>query len=157
MKKKKGSITFLILMLMLLTASYTMRAVFGVRPILVVSDSMKNYMPRGSVILIKRSRAYKIGDVITFKFKNVPGNLISHRIKNIKEVGGVKLFYTKGDSNNFSDPVPVSEREIIGKAFFVISRIGGLILLIFKPWVIFVVYYIPAGFYLGNLIRSLRN
>lgn len=141
----------------LLMAIYLLYLLFGIKSVLVISNSMWRYAPQGSIVLIKKSNMYRIGDVITFKFKNTLGNLITHRINNIKEIGNTKLFYTKGDNNNFNDPVPISEDEVIGRVFLVIPHVGKIILFIFKPWVLFIIYYVPAGFCLGNLLKSLNE
>ena len=155
--KNKIITTTSVLIIALLIAVCVLYLSFGIKPVLVISNSMWRYAPQGSVVFIKKSNIYRIGNVITFKFKNATGNLITHRINNIKEIGNVKLFYTKGDNNNFNDPVPISGNEVTGKVFLVIPYVGKIISLIFRPWVLFIIYYIPAGFYFGNLLKSLNE
>src|SRR3990167_6252372 len=139
------------------TTVYILYLTFRIKPILVISNSIARYAPQGSIVFIMKSTTYRIGDVITFKFKNVSSNLITHRVKNIKEIGDVKLLYTKGDSNSFNDPIPVSEDEIIGKVFLVVPYVGKIVSLIFIPWVLYILYYVPAGFCFGSLFSAKKR
>lgn len=156
-KIDKKNILIQVLIVGFILAFCIVYLLLGIKPVLVISNSMARYAPQGSIVLIRKSNIYKIGDVATFKFKNVPGNLITHRINSVKEVGNTKLFYTKGDNNSFSDPIPISENEIIGKVFLVIPYVGKIVSLIFIPWILYILYYIPAGFCLGNLLKSLNR
>lgn len=79
----------------------------------------------GDLILIKKSKEYKIGDVITFlhEGETIP---TTHRIIGYVDNG----FITKGDANNTKDVLPVLEEEVIGKVIGHYPKLGK-----FSSWV----------------------
>jgi signal peptidase I len=80
----------------------------------------------GDMILIKRQKEYKTGDVITYLHK---GDRIptTHRIILTYEDG---TFQTKGDANNAADPEAVTNDIIIGKVIRKFEGAG-----VFATWV----------------------
>jgi signal peptidase I len=70
--------------------------------------------------------SYKKGDVITFQQK---GN-VSHRIVGEEVLGGATYYSTKGDANNISDSVLITDKNIYGKVFAVIPYVGEGILIL---------------------------
>ena len=64
---------------------------------------------KNDIIIIKKQKKYKKGDIITYVDKD--GNLITHRIIEECENG----FYTKGDNNNTKDEEKVIYSQIAGK------------------------------------------
>ena len=80
----------------------------------------------GDMILIKRQKEYKTGEVITYLHK---GDKIptTHRIIFTHEDG---TFQTKGDANNSADPEAVSKDIVIGKVIRKFEGAG-----VFATWV----------------------
>ena len=80
----------------------------------------------GDMILIKRQKEYKTGEVITYLHK---GDKIptTHRIIYTYEDGS---FQTKGDANNAADPEAVTKDIILGK---VVKKLEGAG--VFATWV----------------------
>ncbi len=60
-------------------------------------------------------------DIITFKEDN---RIISHRIIDIEEIDGKKVFHTKGDNNSVPDDFDIKENQIYGKFLFKIPKVG---------------------------------
>lgn len=111
---------------------------------IVQSGSMEPDIRIGSIVVIKPSASYAVGDIVTFgkdTKKNVP---TTHRIFSSRVVDGVLLFTTKGDANKSPDTTEIRQDEIHGKVLFDIPFLGYIIDLARKPlgFVIFIV--IPA-------------
>ena len=86
-------------------------ALFGWKPLVVLSGSMEPTYPEGSILYYKKVNKgnLRVGDVITFQTES--GNFVSHRIHSIID----DLYETKGDANEVADPVKVSYQKIQGK------------------------------------------
>ena len=72
----------------------------------VKTGSMRPGIPVDSVIVAVQTNIEDVqaGDVILFKAPTAPYEMIVHRIIEIKTDKGEKVFKTKGDANNVSDP-----------------------------------------------------
>lgn len=79
---------------------------------------MRNGFNKGDILFITgvNSDKIKIGDIIIFNAKQT--NPIIHRVIDIKEENGTKIFSTYGDNNNgqLSFEKEIKENQIIGKA-----------------------------------------
>ena len=107
----------------------------------VVSGSMEPSFYRGDIVLIEKSNflgihefdpnSVQVGDVVVYKaaWFNQP---VIHRIINITEINGTKMFVIKGDNNDSPDPYYVSPNQITDKVvtinsnLVVIPKIGYL-------------------------------
>lgn len=103
---------------------------------------LKNGFSKGDILFIIGANPdkLKIGDIILFK--SGTGNTpVIHRIINIEEENGIRIFTTMGDNNNqiltpSNNPQGVDERKIteeqlVGKAVFRIAPGLGWVKLIF--------------------------
>ncbi len=99
---------------------------FGYALLTIETGSMSGTFEVGDMILIKDTKDYKIGDIITFlpEGDKVP---TTHRIINYGENG---TFVTKGDANNTKDTVAVSSDMIFGEVIKVLPKVG-----LFADWV----------------------
>jgi signal peptidase I len=79
--------------------------------------SFNNGFNKGDIMVIQGKKEYKVGDIIVFKVPQY-GTPIIHRIIYIREIGGIKVYSTKGDHN--SDQIPyelsITQNQILGKA-----------------------------------------
>lgn len=100
----------------------------GYSHLIVVTESMSGDggLEAGDLIIIKDTKDYKIGDIITFMHEEdtIP---TTHRIVGIDEDGN---FVTKGDNNNTDDTLPVTMDEIYGEKVLVIENFG-----LFLDWI----------------------
>ena len=89
----------------------------GFRIFRVQTGSMIPKYQVGDVILVKEVDPQKIqiGDDVTYEGEtgSMQGLLVTHRVIDIEEVDGKRVFHTKGIANNQEDPV-VSEDQING-------------------------------------------
>ncbi len=105
------------------------QVVFGTQTpfMVVVSNSMYPTLKINDIIIVKNVPIdeIKVGDIIVFKSPLNPQTPIVHRVINIiEDMGGSKIFITKGDNNPTPDPWTVSEDLILGKVVYVIPQIG---------------------------------
>lgn len=94
--------------------------------------SLKNGLEIGDVIIVWRVGELKIGDIIVFEAnQKYP---IIHRIVNISEVNGRKVYSTKGDNNigQLFIEQRIPEDSIIGRAVFRFPLIGWVKLIFVK-------------------------
>ncbi len=94
----------------------------------VLTGSMEPNYNVGDIVIIKKTNTdeLKVKDVITF-YSNDPDmqdQIVTHRINDITEENGQRLFETKGDNNEIADIEKISENDIIGKVRFRIPYVG---------------------------------
>lgn len=92
----------------------------------IASDSMYPQLQRGDGIIVKKltdqeKDKLQVGDIIAFKDGNF---VITHRIEEITEEGGTKLYQTKGDNNPSKDVTKKTKDDIIGIVKLRIPYIG---------------------------------
>ena len=88
--------------------------IFGSKPVVVLSGSMRPTYEVGSIIYYKHvdKSEIKADDIVTYQMGNT---LVTHRVKEIRN----GQFITQGDANNTIDQNPVDYSDIQGK-------VGGL-------------------------------
>ena len=86
-------------------------------------------LKKNDVIIVKKNvklENIKEGNIITFK--NKYGEIITHRVSQIRKTGNYISFTTKGDSNEKEDSEPVDSKMIIGRVVYTLPSY----LLVFK-------------------------
>lgn len=100
--------------------------IFGYSQLTVLSGSMEPTFSTGDLLIIRREKAYQIGDMITFWDE---GGLTTHRIIDEGEEG----FITKGDYNPVRDSRPVPVDQVAGRVVLVIPSMGRILLFLKTP------------------------
>lgn len=105
---------------------------FGMKPFIIMTGSMEPNLNIGDMIISKKVSQGEIGvgDIITFSF-NDGKDTITHRINDIIEKDGEKLYQTKGDNNNSPDSELVKFDNIVGKVNYQIRGVGKVMSYIF--------------------------
>jgi len=101
--------------------------VLPVKPSLVPSGSMVPAINPGDVVLTVsvQPQAIKVGDII--EYHNTKENInIVHRVIEIGGDAQNRYFITKGDANSSPDVDPVSPQALIGRAIFIVPKIGWI-------------------------------
>ena len=97
---------------------------------------MENGFNKGDILLVFGANPEKleVGDIIIFKANQK--NPVIHRIVNIKETDGQRVFSTIGDNNKgqFNFEEEIIENQLVGKAVLKIAPYIGWIKLIFYEW-----------------------
>ncbi|MEM2924234.1 MAG: signal peptidase I [Methanocellales archaeon] len=101
------------------------------RLIVITSSSMKPIIAPGDLVLTINVHPSEIreGDVIVYR-KAIPFSsieVVAHRVIEVKMDNGYIIFKTKGDANPRPDQWDVTPKEVLGKAFLVIPKIGWLL------------------------------
>ena len=131
----------------------------------IVSGSMEPIIKVRDAVIVKRATMdnIKVGDVITYRStdESFYGILITHRVINIEDVNGEKVFITKGDHNETIDRTPVHFAQIRGKVVMRVPKIGYLkyFLIDYYGWIIAVL--IPSvaiiSYDIVKLFRNIKN
>ena len=111
---------------------------------IVQSGSMEPSIRTGSIVIVKPSANYKVGDVVTFgkdTKKDIP---TTHRIVSSRAVEGVIMFTTKGDANEDNDTSEIKQSDIHGKVLLDVPFFGYIIDLARKPLGFVVLIILPA-------------
>ena len=106
--------------------------IFGYKPLIVLSGSMKPTFNYGDLIIIKEvdKSTLKKGDIISFR--NNTKHTTTHRIYGVSDIDN-DCFETKGDANNSKDLGIVCNKDIEGKYLTKVVGLGTVILFIQKP------------------------
>lgn len=101
-------------------AAVAVCAIFGLRPVVVISGSMEPKLPVGSMVFYRTVPAQEVavGDIVTVPRSDGAAGLITHRVKQATTKGGVTTLRLKGDANSTEDPLPyvvTSVGEFVGQ------------------------------------------
>lgn len=136
---------------------------FGYRTFAVLSGSMEPNIHTGDAVVDEpiRPRDARIGDVITFKDPSRGGELVTHRVRSVRPVGGgVVAIVTKGDANNTVERFRVPADGSIGRVRLVLPSAGRAIAAIRGRYGRLLLIALPAlllGLYeLGRIWRPRR-
>ena len=84
--------------------------------------SMEPHLERGDLVLTRAKPSYSVGEVVLYE-DHETGSRVLHRI--IGERNG--HFVTKGDNNDFVDPVHPAPDEVVGKFWFAVPGAGAVL------------------------------
>ncbi len=121
----------------------------------VQSGSMEPVIKMGSMIVVKPSEDYKIGDMISFMNRVEREESITHRIIDLEVIEGESFYVTKGDANEDPDPRRVAKRDIIGKVLFSIPYFGYAVDFAKKPLGFALIIILPASIIILDEARKI--
>jgi signal peptidase len=121
----------------------------------VLSGSMEPEIKTGSIIVVKPTDEYRIGDIITFNStkRNTPP--ITHRIIEMKVIEGAPVYITKGDTNNAPDTREIKDIDIVGKVLLDIPYMGFVVDFARKPLGFMLIIGIPAVAIIGDEVLKI--
>lgn len=148
--KKVGKIisnlllTVIVLFMLVLAASF-LPLPGNFKAFVVQSGSMEPAVKTGSLIFVKPSASYAVGDIVNIKDGK---NSVTHRIVGKRTDNGETVFETKGDANEEADAEMIAQSRIFGKMLWAIPYAGypvgyaktqmGFLLLVIIPSVIII-------------------
>jgi len=121
----------------------------------VLSGSMEPAIKTGAIVVAKPANGYKIGDIITFGPNTKTQPPVTHRINDIKVVGGVPVYITKGDANESPDMREIQKSDILGKVLFSIPFVGYAVDFAKKPVGFILIIAVPALVIIFDEIRKI--
>ena len=121
-------------------------AFLGFRIFRVQTGSMIPKYQIGDVIIVKETDPNKIqiGDDVTYEGKtgSMKGLIVTHRVVDIEEVDGKRVFHTKGIANNLEDPV-ISEDQINGVVQTKMYILSLICMLLNNKYVFYICVILP--------------
>lgn len=114
----------------------------GLRVFVVMTPSMGETAPVGTLVVSQRAPGYRVGDVLTFVRNQ---RIYTHRLVDVQPDGG---FRTRGDLNAVPDAAPVPVGNVLGRAVWLAPGLGWVLLAL--PWLV-------AGFVLVHVLSGLGN
>lgn len=137
-------------------------SILGVRVFSIQTKSMYPTFEPGDLIFdsaVKDSSELQIGDIITY-WTVIDGQRVlnTHRIIQIYDGGGYRIFETQGDNNTIADALTVHESEVVGKFNGTrLKGVGKVFDYLQTPTGFFIVIVIPVAlFFLYHLIQFFR-
>lgn len=112
---------------------------------IVKSGSMEPAIPTGSLVFVRPSESYAVGDVITFGRDTAAEIPTTHRIIGVDGAGSTIQYQTMGDANEDPDPRAIAPGEVIGKVFLSVPYAGYILDFARTPWGFALMIGIPAG------------
>ncbi len=137
-------------------------SVLGVTPMVTLSASMagdqEDSFNAGDLIFVRETEPERLQarDVISYMEGSI---VVSHRIMSVQtaEDGSIE-WITKGDANNSEDTRPVSERDLVGKYWFHVPKLGHFALFMQKPLGMALFIGVPLlAFVIYDIIRRQRS
>jgi signal peptidase len=148
MKRIANIIYYALFALLLVVASVFLASLFpipgNVELKIVQSGSMEPAVPVGSLVVIKPSEQYRVGDIITFGADTKTQVPTTHRILSVDKSLDGTTYTTKGDANEEADPSVVHERDIIGKVLLDVPYAGYVLHFAKQPLGFALVIGVPA-------------
>ena len=133
------------------------KSVLGYRIFRIETGSMvPNYLV-GDVILVKAKdvNKIKVGDDVTYKGESgsVKGILVTHRVIDIEENDGKRIFHTKGIANNVADP-EIDGSQVIGKVIVKLNILTWLTKFINNKYIFYFFIIVPLTIWIFfNVIK----
>jgi len=139
--------------LLLIVSAFPITGNFKV--LTVLSGSMEPAIHTGSIVAVKPAGDYKIGDIITFGPYSKTQAPVTHRIAEIKVVGGQPVYITKGDANNAADTREIAKKDIVGKVLFSLPYVGYAVGAAKKPVGFMLIIVVPAVIIIYDEFRKI--
>lgn len=136
------------------------RVIGGYSAFLVLTGSMENVIPQGSLVFTKTvdPNELNIGDDITYMVNE--NTTVTHRIIDIKEEyldTGARVFYTQGTMNMEPDRNPVAAVNVVGKVIYHNKMLGMIVNFGQKNWPLVLFFIVVILFFLKGAERILQN
>ena len=156
-----GIFFFLLIGIVVLFLAPTLPFKSSVEIKIVKSGSMEPAVKTGSIVIIKSTGVYNIGDIITFG-EDTPTNYpTTHRIVTTKEINEETFYQVKGDANEEADPTLINKRDVIGKVIFTIPNAGYILDFARQPIGFILLIAFPAALVILNelvdIVREIRR
>lgn len=124
-KSQKSMKGWLAISLFIVLTVWSSTGLMGFYPTIIASGSMRPTLDVGdvSIVIPVNPSQIQVGDIIQYA---QGGEMTLHRVVDIQQTEGARLFITKGDANTAPDSDPVFPAQIKGKLIFSIPKIGWI-------------------------------
>ena len=128
-------------------------SLFGYKPFIVESDSMKDTFAVGDLAVTKSVAAeeLEVGDIVTFRSIDPAnyGEIVTHKIREVTTYEGEPAFVTYGTTTGVDDAYPVPFDQVIGEYRFRLPKMGYFFQVLKTPAGYFPVILIPFLLLIG--------
>ena len=154
-------LSVLVTLFSIITSKDGIPNVNGYSPFSIQSNSMAPALKKGDMIITHNKINFndlKVNDIISFYSSENGSNIIkTHRIVNIIDNNNVRLYETKGDNNDTSDKVYITETDVIGKMVIRIPFLGAIIDFFKNKWIFLFLIVIPlSGIFIYQIISFIK-
>ena len=106
--------------------------ILGYRSYITASENMSPIIQKGGSIITQhiKTESLQVGDIITYLDDS---EILTQRIAEIADDGGVITYITKGDACDGVNSKPVSSDAVIGRFVYSINHAGSVILALRNP------------------------
>lgn len=111
---------------------------------IVQSGSMEPTIKTGSIVVVRPSPSYDVGDVITFGPTPKGKIPTTHRIIAENINNGMETYTTKGDSNDTADLKGVLQKDVLGKVYLSVPFVGYALTAAKEPIGFLILIIVPA-------------
>ncbi len=143
-------------------------SILGFSVFRIATPSMEPTLPVNTFIISRKTdiRELNKDDIICFVSKEayLNGNIVTHRIDEIKEIDSEICLVTRGDNNNSVDSVYVTSENLVGKMVFKTNPNGFISTVysfITQKQAFFLIIILPifiiAGLLFKNGIKKIRE
>lgn len=125
-----GAFGLLTVVLSLITVAFLAGLLLGFRVYVVQTGSMAPDYPPGSVVVDRVTPAMDLapGDVITFRYSGIGGQLVTHRIVSMYGAGDRLHVVTRGDANISTEHWSVSTSASLSRVLVGLNGVGNVLL-----------------------------
>lgn len=119
------SILVLFVMTAGLLAAVVVPKLAGAQPYTILTQSMEPNYPPGTLVIVRPSDSYGVGEAITYQIRSGDPEVVTHRVISTG-VGrdGERVFVTQGDNNPQRDEGNVQPGQIRGAVWYHIPYLG---------------------------------
>lgn len=148
-------VAFIIIVAVLLIIS-TLPITGNYKAMTVISGSMEPAIKIGSVVVVKPSEDYQIGEIVSYGKFGKNNSPITHRIVEITNPDGEeKIFRTQGDANDGPDQSAITKEQILGKVLFAVPYLGYAVDFAKKPLGFALIIIVPALAIIADEIKNI--
>ena len=138
----------------------TAPSVLGYEGLIVTSGSMAPAILVGDMAVVApiKPAQMSVGDIITYRSKERPDIIITHRIVEIShdDLGQI-IFHTKGDANETVDQVQVNPTAVVGRVAYIVPKIGYVVDFARSAEGKMLLFGLPAALLLADWLISARR
>lgn len=136
------------------------RVIGGYSAFVVLTGSMEDVIPKGSLVITKSVDAgeLQIGDDITYMVSEK--TTVTHRIIAIEEeylTTGERAFTTKGTMNAEADRMPVAAVNVVGKVVYHSERLGAVISFGQENWPLIIFFIVVTLLFIKIITNILKK
>lgn len=99
------------------------------------------FVPGDALIIRASSKIYSVGQVISYRSRKDPRQIVSHRVISVNEKQ--QQLTTKGDNLAEPDP-PIRNWDVLGTVSYIVPKAGYILSFIYTWWGLTCVLYLPA-------------